>query len=51
LLLFIDHHNQIAQFDKALLNKAVEQSIKDKEFLNSSLNLLKNAKFPMFRTK
>jgi hypothetical protein len=34
-----------------LLNKALEKSIKDKEFMNSSLNLLKNAKFPMYRYK
>ena len=40
-----------SKFDTALLNKAVEKSIKDKEFMNSSLNLLKNAKFPMYRDK
>jgi hypothetical protein len=40
-----------SQFDTALLNKAVEKSIKDKEFMNSSLNLLKNARFPMYRDK
>ena len=40
-----------SKFDTALLNKAVEKSIKDKEFMNSSLNLLKNARFPMYRDK
>lgn len=40
-----------SQFDTALLNKALEKSIKDKEFLHSSLNLLKNARFPMYRDK
>jgi hypothetical protein len=40
-----------SKFDTALLNKAVEKSIKDKEFMNSSLNLLKNAKFPTYRDK
>ena len=40
-----------SNFDTALLNKALEKSIKDKEFMNSSLNLLKNAGFPMYRDK
>ena len=40
-----------SKFDTTLLNKALEKSIKDKEFMNSSLNLLKNARFPMYRDK
>ena len=40
-----------SNFDTALLNKALEKSIKDKEFMNSSLNLLKNAGFPMYIDK
>jgi hypothetical protein len=42
------HHSP---FDKALLNEAIQKGIKDKEFINSSLNLLKNAKFPIFKFK
>lgn len=34
-----------SQFDNTLLNEAIQKAIKDKEFINSSLNLLKNAKF------
>ena len=33
-----------SQFDNAVLNEAIQKAIKDKEFINSSLNLLKNAK-------
>jgi hypothetical protein len=46
---YYNYHS--SQFDTALLNKALEKSIKDKEFMNSSLNLLKNARFPMYRGK
>jgi hypothetical protein len=46
---YYNYHS--SQFDTALLNKALEKSIKDKEFMNSSLNLLKNARFPMYRDK
>ena len=40
-----------SRFDTALLNKALEKAIKDKDFINSSLNLLKNAKFPIYKNK
>ncbi len=40
-----------SQFDNALLNEAIQKAIKDKEFINSSLNLLKNAKFPIYKDK
>ena len=39
------------QFDKALLNEAIQKAIEDKDFMNSSLNLLKNAKFPIYKNK
>ncbi len=40
-----------SQFDNALLNEAIQKGIKDKEFINSSLSLLKNAKFPIYKFK
>jgi hypothetical protein len=40
-----------SQFDNTLLNEAIQKAIKDKEFINSSLNLLKNAKFPIYKDK
>ena len=40
-----------SQFDNVLLNEAIQKGIKDKEFINSSLNLLKNAKFPIYKSK
>ena len=40
-----------SKFDTILLNKALEKSIKDKEFMNSNLNLLKNSRFPLYRDK
>jgi hypothetical protein len=40
-----------SQFDNTLLNEAIQKAIKDKEFINSSLNLLKNAKFPIYKGK
>ena len=40
-----------SQVDNALLNEAIQKGIKDKEFINSSLSLLKNAKFPIYKFK
>jgi hypothetical protein len=40
-----------SQFDKALLNEAIQKAIEDKDFMNASLNLLKNAKFPIYKNK
>ena len=40
-----------SQFDSVLLNEALQKGIKDKEFISSSLNLLKNAKFPLYKFK
>lgn len=40
-----------SQFDNTLLNDAIQKAIKDKEFINSSLNLLKDAKFPIYKNK
>jgi len=40
-----------SQFDSSLLNEALQKCIKDKEFISSSLNLLKNAKFPLYKFK
>lgn len=38
-----------SQFDKALLNEAIQKAIKDKDFMNSSLNLIKNARYPLYK--
>jgi hypothetical protein len=40
-----------SQFDNVLLNEAIQKGIKDKEFINYSLSLLKNAKFPIYKSK
>jgi len=40
-----------SQFDSSLLNEALQKCIKDKEFISSSLNFLKNAKFPLYKFK
>ena len=40
-----------SQFDSVLLNEALQKGIKDKEFINSSLSLLKNVKFPIYKFK
>lgn len=46
---YSSYHN--SQSDSVLLNEALQKGIKDKEFINSSLNLLKNAKFPIYKFK
>lgn len=43
------YHN--SQLNSALLNEAIQKAIKDKDFINSSLNLLKNVKFPIYKFK
>jgi hypothetical protein len=40
-----------SQFDRALLNEAIQKAIEDKDFMNSSLNLLTDAKFPIYKNK
>jgi hypothetical protein len=40
-----------SQFDNVLLNEAIQKGIKDKEFIHYSLSLLKNAKFPIYKSK
>jgi hypothetical protein len=42
------HHSQL---DSDLLNKAIEKAINDKEFLISSLNLIKDVEFPTYKYK
>jgi hypothetical protein len=46
---YSSYHN--SQSDSVLLNEALQKGIKDKEFINSSLNLLKDAKFPIYKDK
>jgi len=42
------HHSQL---DSDLLNQSVEKAISDRKFLTSSLNLLKDIKFPTYKYK
>jgi hypothetical protein len=46
---FTSYHH--SQFDSDLLNKAIEKAINDKEFLISSLNLIKDVEFPTYKYK
>lgn len=46
---FTSHHH--SQFDSDLLNKAIEKAINDKEFITSSLNLIKDIEFPTYKYK
>ena len=46
---FTSHH--YSHFDSDLLNKAIEKAINDKEFLISSLNLIKDVEFPTYKYK
>ena len=41
-----DHHSQ---FDSNLLNKAIGKAINDKDFITSSLNLIKDIEFPTYK--
>jgi hypothetical protein len=47
--IFTSYHR--SQFDSNLLNKAVEKAINDKEFIISSLNLIKDLEFPTYKYK
>ena len=47
--IYASHHT--SEFDSNLLNKAMEKAINNKDFLNSSLNLIKDINFPTFKTK
>ena len=47
--IYASHHT--SEFDSNLLNEAIEKAINNKDFLNSSLNLIKNINFPTFKTK
>ena len=46
---FASHHH--SQFDSDLLNKAIEKAINDKEFITSSLDLIKDIEFPTYKYK
>lgn len=46
---FVSHHH--SQFDSDLLNKAIEKAISDREFITSSLNLIKDIEFPTYKYK
>jgi hypothetical protein len=46
---FTSYHR--SQLDSNLLNKAIEKAINEKEFINSSLNLIKDIEFPTYKYK
>lgn len=46
---FTSYHD--SQIDSHLLNKAIEKAINDKEFINSSLDLIKDLEFPTYKYK
>ena len=46
---FTSHH--YSHFDSDLLNKAIEKAINEKEFISSSLNLIKDIEFPTYKYK
>jgi hypothetical protein len=46
---FTSYHH--SQFDSNLLNKAIEKAINEKEFIISSLNLIKDLEFPTYKNK
>jgi len=46
---FTSYHH--SQFDSDLLNKAIDKAVNDKEFIISSLNLIKDLEFPTYKYK
>jgi hypothetical protein len=46
---YTDYHH--SQLDSDLLNQSVEKAISDRKFLTSSLSLLKDMKFPIYKYK
>ena len=46
---FTSYHH--SQFDSNLLNKAIEKAINDKNFIISSLDLIKDMEFPTYKDK
>ena len=46
---FTSYHH--SQFDSNLLNKAIEKAINDKNFIISSLDLIKDMEFPTYKYK
>ena len=46
---YTDYHH--SQLDSDLLNQSVEKASSDRKFLTSSLNLLKDMKFPTYKYK